>query len=96
MVVAGFLDAVVDGTFFIELIICMNARTKPNRIRNGNKMRNHEIPGCPLSHKKLRKYVHTKFINKCHIVATTCAELAENARVEISDIPRYSWAGVHK
>jgi len=58
-------------------------------------MRNQEIPGCPLSHKKLRKYVHTRFIIKCHIVTRSSVEVAEKPMVDRSDIPKYSCAGVH-
>jgi len=58
-------------------------------------MRNQEIPECPLSHKKLRKYVHTRFMNKCHIVARSSVEVAEKPMVDKSDIPKYICAGVH-
>lgn len=59
-------------------------------------MRNHEIPGWPLSQRKLRKYVHTKFINRCHAVAIKVVDVAEKASVERRDMPRYNCAGVHK
>jgi len=65
-------------------------------IRNGNRMRNQEMPECPLSQRKLRKYVHTKFMNRCHIVARKCIELEENPMMDMSDIPKYSCAGVHR
>jgi hypothetical protein len=64
-------------------------------IRNGNRMRNQEIPECPLSQRKLRKYVQTRFINRCHMVARNCVEVAENPMVDRSDMPKYSCAGVH-
>jgi len=77
-------------TVFAFLITCRNANTMPIMIRNGNNIRNHDTPGCPLSQRKLRKYVHNIFINNCHIVARKCVEVAENPMVDKSDMPKYS------
>jgi len=67
----------------------------PKMMRNGKRMRNQEIPECPLSHRKLRKYVQTMFMKRCHMVARKCVEVAENPMVDRSDMPKYSCAGVH-
>jgi hypothetical protein len=34
-------------------------------------------------------------MNRCHSVARTCTDFAENPMVDMSDIPKYSCAGVH-
>jgi len=92
-VFAAAVVPVVD--FFAFLTTYRNANTMPIRMMNGNRIRNHATPGWPLSHRKLRKYVHTRLMNRCHSVARTCTDFAENPMVDMSDNPKYSCAGVH-